>query len=147
MHVFCNRCVKMQVVNEKTREKLARCAECKNSFSHRNLRQNKKFDNILEIFRGFRTDNPTLCTQIPARFPIFNAEEAKQRMLDQATNQVVRQQHIVIPPPSLTVQLLEQKQQQTSNRRAGNKRKLPPQNNNNNCNSDNSKDEREGEKT
>ena len=37
-HVFCHKCIRLQVVNEKTREKLARCAECKCSFSHRNLR-------------------------------------------------------------------------------------------------------------
>ena len=57
MHVFCRRCVKTQVVCEKSREKLACCAECKQSFSHRNLRQNKRFDNILEIFKTFREDN------------------------------------------------------------------------------------------
>jgi len=47
----------MQVVNEKTSEKLAKCAECKSSFSHRSLRENKKFQNILTIFKSFREEN------------------------------------------------------------------------------------------
>ena len=80
MHVFCRRCVKTQVVNEKTSEKMAKCAECKCTFSHRSMRQNKKFENILEVFKSFR-DEQALCTQMPAHFPVFDPIAAKEKLL------------------------------------------------------------------
>lgn len=80
MHVFCRKCIRIQVVNEKTKEKLAKCAECKASFSHRNLRENKKFQNILDLFKSFREEN-MLMTQMPSHFPIFDPVAAKERMI------------------------------------------------------------------
>lgn len=99
MHVFCRKCIRVQVVKEKTCEKLAKCAECKTSFSHRNLRQNKKFDNILTIFKSFREDNQ-LMTQIPAQLPLFNPFEAKERLLK---NQKGKQQERTASPLNLAL--------------------------------------------
>ena len=85
MHVFCNKCVRTQVCNEKTKEKLATCAECKTSFSHRNLRENKKFTHILDIFKSLRDDN-SLQTQMPVHLPIFDPIATKERMLKNFNN-------------------------------------------------------------
>ena len=82
MHVFCRRCVRRQVTTEKTAQNLAKCPECKAAYSHRNLRENKKFTNILDIIKEFR-EEANVCTQIPAHFPAFDPFVAKARLLEQ----------------------------------------------------------------
>jgi hypothetical protein len=44
------------------------------------MRQNKKFENILEVFKSFR-DEQSLCTQMPAHFPVFDPIAAKEKLL------------------------------------------------------------------
>lgn len=56
-------------------EKLTKCAECKVEFSHRNLKENKKFNRLLELWRNMRTKN-NLNTQIPERFKPFDPHAA-----------------------------------------------------------------------
>ena len=72
-HVFCTKCVKNQITREKQGEKLCKCAECKIEFSHRNLKEIKRFNRMLEIWRTLRISN-NLCTQIPASFAMFDPQ-------------------------------------------------------------------------
>ena len=70
-HVFCHKCLQQQYTREKTAEKPARCAECRMDFSHRSLRDNKKFNRMLEAWRHMRTQN-NLNTQLPTSFKPFD---------------------------------------------------------------------------
>jgi len=70
-HVFCNQCLQRQITREKTSSQLCRCAECKLEFSHRNLKENKKFNRLLEVWRLIRHRND-LNTQIPKQFKAFD---------------------------------------------------------------------------
>lgn len=62
-HVFCNDCLKQQIQREKKantgtgggRMQLTRCAECKMEFSHRNLRENLRFNRLLDLWKQLRT--------------------------------------------------------------------------------------------
>ena len=56
-HVFCEDCLRAQIVREKSSNQNARCAECKTEFSHRNLRDNKKFNRMLDLWRTMRNQN------------------------------------------------------------------------------------------
>ena len=50
---------------------LTRCAECKMEFSHRNLRENLRFNRLLDLWKQLRTQN-NLNTQIPTSFQTFD---------------------------------------------------------------------------
>ena len=52
------------------------------AYSHRGLRENKKFTNILNLIKEFR-EEANVCTQIPAHFPAFDPFAAKARLLEQ----------------------------------------------------------------
>jgi hypothetical protein len=75
-HVFCNECLWAQINKEKGQNaggdhKLPRCAECKKEYSHRNLKEQKWFNRMLELWRGLRNQN-NLNTQIPQHFQLFD---------------------------------------------------------------------------
>ena len=65
---------------------MARCAECKTEFSHRNLRENLRFNRLLEIWRNLRTQN-NLNTQIPTSFKAFDPQEAARQLRERKEKQ------------------------------------------------------------
>jgi hypothetical protein len=67
---------------------MVRCAECKQEFSHRSLRENKKFSRLLEIWKNLRTKND-LNTQIPQHFAAFNPGEAVARLRAQSKGRLL----------------------------------------------------------
>ena len=72
----------MQVVKEKTRERLAKCAECKADYSHRSLKRNIWFNETLEKLNKFREQNglqsPNLSDVFGAKFmPLYDPYQAK----------------------------------------------------------------------
>jgi hypothetical protein len=85
-HVYCKQCLQRQITVEKMGDKLTKCAECKVEFSHRNLKENKKFNRLLELWRNMRTKND-LNTQIPERFKPFDPQAAIMLMKQQKANQ------------------------------------------------------------
>lgn len=75
-HVFCNDCLWGQINKEKGKSakgghKLPRCAECKMEYSHRNLKENKRFNRMLDLWKSLRNQN-NLNTQMPQHFQLFD---------------------------------------------------------------------------